>query len=571
METFSTDTLLSFKHLTGLRGSSSHNIFSASQPSLDLALHSPPWHTAGDLNESRFIALYSEADCPRVKFARNHASRGGAPKLLHSDPSKVYPSPPSSSSSSKATIPLPEEMGEFASFYSTHLLGVLDSPPVMRREDLASQTPLTPPPTLPQSTLDLPDDDDDVTFEDEAVEEEEIQYEDDEPFYSPSGSSSPSADSELPLSPLSPTWDSHCPQAPSVALIPECPSDPEQLHSIWSPYSASKALPLDISFGPSDDISPLASQEPSSLLEVDSPRPFLPPINIPWSPPQTYDAEHEPPQPTTSYAPLSSLTDYNELPPPCSPLISRLTLPELDDDEMPHIVPSSPCRRSCSCLPDSDVEMSDSTSDTAPASPSQQLLSLPGADIDDDLIPAIDSAPPPTFFPYTPRQPLLFIDDPRDVPLPRSPSPEDFDLCLSPEGITDPELAKLFDLRKRSVAAERAARRVEALTAEIDLFTRAEARKTRKRERERSKEVGALLRLKLGDGVGACPQEESPESDHQHQHHRRRGVIGNISQLVAQMVFRRNETSRPLAKRKTAMAPRDYVRSSLSRAIVTDM
>lgn len=210
--------------------------------------------------------------------------------------------------------------------------------------------------------------------------------------------------------------------------------------------------------------------------------------------------------------------------------------------------------------------MSDPTSDPAIALSGQHLLSLPGAETDDNLLPRIAASS--RSFSFAPSQPLLFIDDPRDVPLPRSPSPEDFDLCLSPEDITDPELAKLFDLRKRSIAAERAARRLEALTEDVDLFTRAEARKIRKRERERSKEVGVLLRLKLGDRVEMCPQEQSPECDPQ-SHARRRGVIGNMSQLVAQMVFRRNETCRPLAKRKTANA-REYVRSTLSDAMITD-
>ena len=51
-------------------------------------------------------------------------------------------------------------------------------------------------------------------------------------------------------------------------------------------------------------------------------------------------------------------------------------------------------------------------------------------------------------------EPLLFMNDPRDVPLPRSPSPEDFNLCLSVHEMdNDPELAQLFDLRKCSLAA----------------------------------------------------------------------------------------------------------------------
>lgn len=448
-------------------------------------------------------------------------------------------------------MPLPEEAGELAPWYSTHLAGVLDSPPVMRREDLASQKPLTPPPTLPHPTLNLPDTDVDTLSDDQEAEEMEEECDIDESY--PSGSSSPhSVRFDFPLSPLSPSWDPPCAPALSSQDFPMS----EHMNALFSTCDATAPPDLDYCHP-----SPCSPHKPSSLLEVDvdAPRPLFAPISIPWASGQLTDSDPEPPSSSTS---LTSLTDYDQRPPPSSPLISGLDLPDLEDDGLSKVVPSSPSRRSCSCLPDSDIEMGDSTSDPVIALPGQQLLSLPGAETDDDLIPRI--APPSRFFSFTSTQPLLFIDDPRDVPLPRSPSPEDFDLCLSAEDITDPELAKLFDLRKRSIAAERAARRLEALTEDVDLFTRAEARKIRKRERERSKEVGALLRLKLGDRVEMCPQERSPECDPQN-HARRRGAIGSMSQLVAQMVFRRNETARPLAKRKTANTSR--VRSALYDAI----
>lgn len=482
-------------------------------------------------------------------------------QLLYTDSVNVYPSPPSSSSTSKYTVPLPEEADEFAPLYSTHLAGVLDSPPVMRREDLASQKPLTPPPTMPHPTLNLPEADVDTPFDDEEVEEIEEECEPDESYPCPSGPPSPHAvQTVLPLSPLSPSWDPPCAQALSIAS-PQDFSESEHPNALFSRCDGS-APPAPDYCHPS----PLSPHEPSSLLEVDVdvPRPLLVPISVPWASSQPSETDPEPPSSSTSSCSLTSLTDCDELPTPSSPLISRLDLPDLEDDGLPKIVPSSPCRRSCSCLPESDIEMGGPTSDPAFTLSGQHLLSLPGADTDDDLIPRI--VVPSRSVPFTLGQPLLFIDDPRDVPLPRSPSPEDFDLCLVPEDITDPELAKLFDLRKRSMAAERAARRLEALAEDVDLFTRAEARKIRKRERERNKEVGALLRLKLCDGVSTCPQEQSPECDPQ-KHARRRGAIGSMSQLVAQMVFRRSETSRPLAKRKTANIAREYVRSALSDAV----
>ena len=549
MESFSADALLSSSLHPARNNAWLPVVLSRARPSRS-------WHMASDSCDPLFIAPCRETDYPHIDFTHNH--HAAPTQLLYADSRKVYPSPPSGSSTSKSTIPLPEEAGEFAPlYYSTHLAGVLDSPPVMRREDLAFHKPLTPPPTMPHPTLNLPDADVDIHQEVEDIEEE---CDTDESYPGPSGSSPPhSVQPDLPLSPLSPSLDSPCAQALSITSSQDF-SESEHLNALFSLCDGSAPPALDYC-----NPSPLSPPKPSSLLEVDvdAPCPLLAPIGIPWV--SSQPSESDPESPSSSSSSLTSLINYDELPPPSSPLISRLNLPDLEDDGLPEIVPSSPSRRSCSGLPDSDIDMGVSTSDPVLALPSQQLLSLPGADTDDDLIPRIP-ATTSRAVPFTPSQPLLFIDDPRDVPLPRSPSPEDFDLCLSPEDMTDPELAKLFDLRKRSIAAERAARRLEALTEDVDLFTRAEARKIRKRERERSKEVGTLLRLKLGDGVPTCPQEQSPECDPQN-HARRRGVIGSVSQLVAQMVFRRNETSRPLAKRKTANTAREYVRSALSDAV----
>lgn len=101
------------------------------------------------------------------------------------------------------------------------------------------------------------------------------------------------------------------------------------------------------------------------------------------------------------------------------------------------------------------------------------IEALPGADIYNDLIPRVTA--PLCSVPFTPSQPLLFIDDPQDIPLLCSLSPEDFDLCLLPEDITGSKLAKLFDLQKRLIAAERTARHLKALTEDVDLLTWAEA------------------------------------------------------------------------------------------------
>jgi hypothetical protein len=196
----------------------------------------------------------------------------------------------------------------------------------------------------------------------------------------------------------------------------------------------------------------------------------------------------------------------------------------------------------------------------------QTLLSLPGADTDEDLLPPPApnfKTPIPHLHPSSPS--LLFIDDPRDVPLPRSPSPEDFDLDLNIvlDDKSDPELTKLFNLHKKSLAAERAARHAEAQLIDAgSINLRAEATREKKKNKQTSKEVGALLRLKLGDQI-AYPSSASVDGYS-------KGLIGSMSQLVAKMMFRRHEMSRPLANRKLAFTSHDYVKSSLSQSSIAD-
>ncbi|KAH7924082.1 hypothetical protein BV22DRAFT_538491 [Leucogyrophana mollusca] len=568
----SMDTIGSIEDFSASTGSFSRSFSLSRRPTFVSPPQSHLWRTQDSVCKSAYIAHYSQADHSSENHWQSRVEQSNPCGLVFYNP---YLSPPPSSSSSKSTVPLPEEIGEFEPIYSTHAIGVLDSPTVMRREDLSCHKPLTPPPTLPLLTLELPDSDGDVAFE---GDEDMMESFGDESTDDECDEQMPSARVEdysvLPLSPLSPTiGSSHSPiKSSGLGVQPEPPSGNQSsdfFHPLWSPdflSSKDKDLPMDTSLMNNDDFSPLISpplQTPSPLFEFDMPRPLLAPLDIPWPCHNTQPDHRIPSSPRGS---LLSLNDADEPSPPESPSILHMDLPDIDDDRAPHIIPSSPCRRSCSFLPDSDYEMSDPLEDAyRSSSPSQPLVSLPGADIDDDLLPAAVSAPP-FFVPLTPSQPLLLIDDPQDVPLPRSPSPEDFDLGFTPDEISDPELSKLFDLRKRSVAAERAARRVESLVDHSDLFVRAEARKIRKKEKERSKEVGALLRIKLEDRLGSPPPGEGMDVDFR----RRRGVISNISQLVAQMVFRRNETCKPISKRKAASGSHDYIKSSLSRSGFAD-
>ncbi|GLB35681.1 hypothetical protein LshimejAT787_0212460 [Lyophyllum shimeji] len=234
----------------------------------------------------------------------------------------------------------------------------------------------------------------------------------------------------------------------------------------------------------------------------------------------------------------------------------------------------------------------------SPPSPAPTLLSLPGADTDDDLLPAdlasspypcprggagadvdadVESTPTPCS-PYGHHSSLLLMDD---AP-PRSPSPDldpdafdehavdEIDLIAGCMG-SDPDVRRLVELRRKCAAAERAARAVEVALLEHGqgqgVQRRWEARRVRKRERERGREVGAMLRLKLFGEKGKEREKErlrgavdmecvETEVDGEERQRRKRKktagkgeekcAISSMEQLVAKMLLRRNDTSRSL-------------------------
>jgi hypothetical protein len=134
--------------------------------------------------------------------------------------------------------------------------------------------------------------------------------------------------------------------------------------------------------------------------------------------------------------------------------------------------------------------------------------------------------------------------------------------------LTDPDVRKLYELRKKAIAAERTARQLETqMLAQGAVHMRAEARKARKREKERSREIGALLRLKLGEKERDAERVNATKEAAENVIVTPKRMITNLSQLVARMMFRRHETVRPLVNRKSAASPNDYVKSSLSRSV----
>ena len=484
----------------------------------------------------------------------------------------VYPSPPPTSSQPKRSVPLPSVIGGAPSNLTTcqAIGGILDSPLVMHHNALKFHTPLSPPPTIPIQTLALPSTDSDPSsdlVQDQSNSSLQV---------SPRAvaiSNRPDMVLQL-LSPLSPelqtTRISDSPVPPKDCVLLSNPEG-EQGRSSGA-FDYSPELPVD---GPSTG------------------RPFLPLLEIPRShdipdypwdhdtlDPPTMDVDREDP-PSSSHPQILNTDsgvfddDYvinTTFPHPSSPLIHSLQpLPDLDDIPPSHS-PESPSLRSFTSLPDLDIHDDDDLFHSPLSSPGQQLLSLPGADTDDDLLPA-DLAPSsfiPELFPFVPSSPssrsLLLLDDPNDIPPPRSPSPENFDIDLSAIGeCSDPDLQKLIDLRNRSQAAERSARQVEAQMLERGaVHMRAEVRRVKKREKERSREISALLRLKLGDRIVVA------STDEQRRGRSPKKMIASMAELVARMNFRRHDTFRPLANRKPVSPSHHYAGSPLSRSIDMD-
>ncbi|KXN87030.1 hypothetical protein AN958_09376 [Leucoagaricus sp. SymC.cos] len=231
--------------------------------------------------------------------------------------------------------------------------------------------------------------------------------------------------------------------------------------------------------------------------------------------------------------------------PTFSPSMRNSSLPELDDlCEMDVDFPDyllnhpSPSRRSYTALPDDDHEtletppphpeveretLNDTVMLSPPASPGLTMLSLPGADTDEDLI-SLDLASSKLISePSSPLIPsrLLVMDDtsPASSSSRRSPSPEPcttLDTSFIESQISgDEELKKVCGLMKKTKDKERATRQIESLVEEEEKVTRSitggsnaataawdklgEARRKTKKMKEKVREVATLLRLKLAE------------------------------------------------------------------------
>ncbi|KAI0823804.1 hypothetical protein BC628DRAFT_1381907 [Trametes gibbosa] len=295
----------------------------------------------------------------------------------------------------------------------------------------------------------------------------------------------------------------------------------------------------------------------------------------------------------------------------------RRTLNDLHEATPPHgdlcltPAPHSPLGGQLSVSEDLDME----DPSEAPESPHSPNLLLPELE-DEEMQPSTELHVPPveTISPSllggapAPEQEGLglFLQTLSvDPPFARSPSPDDDDLQF-PDVQLDPastnlevdEFLQLRALRKHALQQERAARlaeselndRVTAAAAallppverapsgsqpsELDFMERrarkrelhtamdmrAEARRVRKQQKRRSKEIGALLDLKMQAPVS--PMQGIPP------------LMGggkawtrSLAHLVANMVLRRHDRSRPLENRTPfdpAMRRKSYLHHSLS-------
>ena len=201
-------------------------------------------------------------------------------------------------------------------------------------------------------------------------------------------------------------------------------------------------------------------------------------------------------------------------------------------------------------LPDIDMDM-----------PDIRWCSFPGCETDDNLIPmelaSKNYIPDPSETvptSSTGTRSLLLWDhdynDRCDMPVPRSPSPENF--YLDPtilEECGDEELQNVYELRQRTAKSE-------------------------KWDRERCRELSALLRLKLdergvlGGGKGGdCNNHQSGSRSisRQAQPEGPKRKIRSMAQLVASMLFhRQSDTLRRHPSRKTGFE-RSYLSSRCPR------
>ncbi|KAF8061833.1 hypothetical protein FPV67DRAFT_298498 [Lyophyllum atratum] len=535
------------------------------------------------------------------------------------------PSPPPTNSDPKRSVPLPSLTYSTADpGPSSHFEGILNlNMPAVTLKHVA---PLTPPPTLPTPTLDLPPADNVLS---PMPKHDELES---SLLCLPSSSRLPDQDHDQDrtvdplLDPLSPEW------SPNNLLPFNCHSHSSSLlyedhhhhaaletfreylqhphshvnnntHPPESSSSSSRPIlpPLDI---PDLHYSPKStwSESPTSAMEMDVDSDLeldlLPtPISPPGSPAPSFmqrkldldlDLDLDEDEDDLMYD-----EKYQCFPHPSPPAIHQIHfLPSLDEED----IPTSPSLRSFSALPsssssmpaasdgdypttdmDADMDMDLDPWDTdamlaSPPSPGPTLLSLPGGDTDDDLLPPDPS--PPSFPPFPGDDTTTYTT----CPSPGSPSrssllllddvppprsPSPDDLDLDPHLLSDPDMRRLCELRQKALAREKEARTLETTLLEKGMVrARWDVRRARKGEKERGREIGEMLRLKVAERGLEGGAVEVVSGSGNGREGKEKGGVGSMKQLVAKMILRRNETCRPLGQRKTPVVHRNDIRTN---------
>ncbi|KAG6829527.1 hypothetical protein H0H92_004264 [Tricholoma furcatifolium] len=470
------------------------------------------------------------------------------PRGLHKVPIQFPPSPPPTNSDPKRNVPLPSLGSNAEAGPSSPRRSPNKTNSVAQNIGL-----MTPPSIFLTPALELPAD----------VELSPIPTEHDGWNASllslPSASNSPEENNAMDhlLSPISPEWTTKrlFSSTDSYSYLQESHDNDTSPHCrpilphLDIPYPFSPSSSPSSWVDEEDELDMLATP---STIDMDMPST---PISLPSSPLT----------PELGFKPDDELfeNDFRRYYDP--PVHEFEFLPELDD--IPDS-PSSPSLRCFSTLPalDEEDDFDDGVMMTSPPSPGATLLSLPGADTDDFLIPPESTSQPwiPSF--NSSSSSLLLLED---EGIPRSPSPDNCDVDISSiEDSTDPDICRLSELRKRSQNTERATRQMEQMFLEQGaVHQRWEARRTWKKEKERSREIGAMLRLKLAQekqGMEGVVETEG-EREGVKSMKRRKGAISSMEQLVAKMMLRRNETYRSLADRKTPLTSKFHTSSPLAR------
>ena len=248
---------------------------------------------------------------------------------------------------------------------------------------------------------------------------------------------------------------------------------------------------------------------------------------------QPFDCIYSPP-----FQPYSFFDYDSSTPVPCSPSLRRsASLPEPEPSTFnTDVFGLHKSIQEEPPLPNIDMDM-----------PDIRWCSFPGCETDDDLIPmelaSKNYIPDPSETvptSSTGTRSLLLWDhdynDRCDMPIPRSPSPENF--YLDPTILAecgDEEMQNVYELRQRTAKSE-------------------------KWDRERCRELSALLRLKLdergvlGGGEGSdCSnhRNDSRSVSRQAQSEGRKPKIKSMAQLVASMLFhRQSDTLRRHSSRR---------------------